>query len=458
MRNSTTSPRRRSLRSLALAVPMAVFAFGAGALGLALMGGSGASAAEAPQFSDEHITLTVPYGGTTYRVDIQLVMQDGPDRDADFARARDEMVARFPGAELVKDVHEEQTSGVDVSGYVLTGYSWQAKTTSWRYNAAGKPGSLIGDGPAIEASATMWGSVGANFAFSYLGPNAANTAACGGASSGLDGTNTVGWAPQSSNVLAVTCTWSNTTTHNAIEFDMQIDPDWNWTTGNSGIVIDLQSVVTHEFGHALGLGHSADSNAIMYASYGTGQNKRDPRPDDVAAITAIYGASAATPTPSPSPSPTATSTPTKTPTPSPSPTSTPTKTPTATPTSTQTPTATPIQTATATPTPTQPPAANPGGRGRGRGGSGTVATATATPSRTATVTATPTPTRTPTATSPGAGRGRGRGSSTGVSSPSTPVVTETATPSGTVTATPPNIPSPTTPTRGRGRGFITIEG
>lgn len=441
-----------------MVAPIAIFAFGAAAIALAFTGGGGASAAETPQFSDEHVTLNVPYNGTTYRVDIQLVMQEGPERDADFARARDEMVARFPGAELVEDLHEEQASGVDVSGYVLTGYWWQAKTTGWSYNAGDKPNALTGDMAAITAAAHTWGTVGANFAFTGGGTSTANTGACGGSSTGLDGANTIGWATQSGSVLAVTCTWSNSSTHYAIEFDMQIDPDWNWTTGNSGIVIDLQSVVTHEFGHALGLGHSADPTAIMYASYGTGQNKRDPRADDIAAITAIYGTSAGTPTATPSPSPTATSTPTNTPTPSPSPTNTPTQT--ATPTPSPTATSTPTNTPTATATPPPPPTTTAAGRGRGRGSSAPAATpppSTSTPS--ATATATPSATQAPPSSNPGAGRGRGRGgSSTGVSAPNTPVVT--ATPTSTVTATPtPTQGGPSTPTnRGRGRGFITLEG
>jgi hypothetical protein len=37
---------------------------------------------------------------------------------------------------------------------------------------------------------------------------------------------------------------------------------------------DFQTVVTHELGHALGLGHSADDGSVMYASLGTGAARR----------------------------------------------------------------------------------------------------------------------------------------------------------------------------------------
>ena len=50
---------------------------------------------------------------------------------------------------------------------------------------------------------------------------------------------------------------------------------------------DLQTVAVHELGHALGLGHSTDNTAAMYATYrGT---KAMPYADDIAGIQAIWG-------------------------------------------------------------------------------------------------------------------------------------------------------------------------
>jgi predicted Zn-dependent protease len=49
---------------------------------------------------------------------------------------------------------------------------------------------------------------------------------------------------------------------------------------------DLQSILTHEAGHFLGLAHSADSTAVMYAFYHAGSTTLQP--DDVNGICSIY--------------------------------------------------------------------------------------------------------------------------------------------------------------------------
>lgn len=52
---------------------------------------------------------------------------------------------------------------------------------------------------------------------------------------------------------------------------------------------DFASVVTHEAGHFLGLGHSDVLGATMYARYDRGQTSmRNLSPDDVAAICSVY--------------------------------------------------------------------------------------------------------------------------------------------------------------------------
>jgi hypothetical protein len=61
--------------------------------------------------------------------------------------------------------------------------------------------------------------------------------------------------------------------------EITIIQGWNWYAGADPTQIglgqyDFQSTVTHELGHALGLGHRADSNSTMYWSLATGMDHR----------------------------------------------------------------------------------------------------------------------------------------------------------------------------------------
>ena len=54
---------------------------------------------------------------------------------------------------------------------------------------------------------------------------------------------------------------------------------WDWYTGADAAQIaafqyDFQTIVTHELGHALGLGHSATATSVMYATLSSGATSR----------------------------------------------------------------------------------------------------------------------------------------------------------------------------------------
>ncbi len=354
---ATIQFRRSRLRPLMALFTLAAFTWGVATWAYLSVSG-GADAAGEGQFHDVHTTIAVPVDGETYFVRVQFLLESrtAAGLAAETAAAKQQFLSRFPGAVEVTEPEVE-------AQYVSNGYWWPGRTASWAYNAAGKPAGISGEIDAIAAAASSWGLAGANWSFTGGGASGAGTGACNG--SGLDSSNVVGWASQSGSVLAVTCTWYSQTSNPApaIEFDMEIDPDWAWTTGGS-INIDLQSVVLHEFGHALGLAHSLSQSAVMYASYCQGCDKRTLTADDIAGLKSLYGtgggvAPTNTPPP-PTATPVKTATPTKTPTNSPSatPTSTATKTPTPASTATPANTATPVSTATPVPnTPT--PAATP---------------------------------------------------------------------------------------------------
>lgn len=81
---------------------------------------------------------------------------------------------------------------------------------------------------------------------------------------------------------------------------MHLDADENWQVGAG---IDLFSVVLHEAGHALGLGHTDRPDSVMYPYY---RRLSALSEDDIAGIRNLYGApdfSPPAPRPQPSPPP-----------------------------------------------------------------------------------------------------------------------------------------------------------
>ncbi|KNA23775.1 hypothetical protein SOVF_021490 [Spinacia oleracea] len=62
-----------------------------------------------------------------------------------------------------------------------------------------------------------------------------------------------------------------------------------WSDNPGQYQIDLNSVVLHEIGHLLGLGHSADINAVMHSGINYGERRRVLQEDDIQGIQALYG-------------------------------------------------------------------------------------------------------------------------------------------------------------------------
>jgi hypothetical protein len=73
----------------------------------------------------------------------------------------------------------------------------------------------------------------------------------------------------------------------AIAGDLHFDDAERWTTNNPPTGIDFLTVAIHEIGHTLGLDHSADANAIMFAFYGG--IRQNLATDDINGIRSIYG-------------------------------------------------------------------------------------------------------------------------------------------------------------------------
>jgi len=71
--------------------------------------------------------------------------------------------------------------------------------------------------------------------------------------------------------------------------DVHMDVNRTWVNSNTAVFpqIDIFTVLLHELGHSLGLGHSAVSGSVMEAVYGG--PRRTLSADDIAGIRVIYG-------------------------------------------------------------------------------------------------------------------------------------------------------------------------
>lgn len=219
----------------------------------------------------------------------------------------------MPGVEPLPDVS---------AAYVAT-KRWAAADipVEVRYNAAYDPSGI--DGASAAAWAMNTWNQATNQSFQWVNGGATDIFVTSNCSQNEpDTVNTVRFsALLDSGVLGLTCTIFTNPTNGIsrmVEFDMQLSSNISWSTAAStpGNRYDLYTVMLHEFGHALGLGHS-HPGTVMQPLLGYGDQMRVLQQDDLDGLRSLYGI-AAGPTSTPTNTvPPLTSTPTRAPSPSP---------------------------------------------------------------------------------------------------------------------------------------------
>ena len=76
-----------------------------------------------------------------------------------------------------------------------------------------------------------------------------------------------------------------------VEWDAVFNSDYAWSTSGESNKMDYQNIATHEFGHAVGLGHPSDSctEETMYRFAESGETKKRTLEDgDIAGVNELY--------------------------------------------------------------------------------------------------------------------------------------------------------------------------
>jgi MYXO-CTERM domain-containing protein len=175
---------------------------------------------------------------------------------------------------------------INSSGAAL---SWQHNEIVFKINPGGKHGlGLDAVSNAILDGAEQWALEGSWVDLVYDGESDVEEP------SHEDGEQVVffldDWSGLDPNLLALTYVWSYSSGE-IIHFDIAVNADdHQWTASGTSQENDLWNAMTHEFGHALGLDHSEDDEATMYAKTSLGETlKRDLAVDDLEMFTGLYG-------------------------------------------------------------------------------------------------------------------------------------------------------------------------
>lgn len=182
-----------------------------------------------------------------------------------------------------------------VSAYNYTGYKWSGTSTSYYINNAFAASFITG----MNAADATWDAAGSRFRFTYVTTGSRNPNTLDLSTYTKDTYNDIGYYNDGAGDIAYTaCHVSGTT---ITECDITLNIYYGFTTVGAAGKYDLQSIVTHEFGHFLFLDHVTSSRSPSYCRttslatmckypYSTGDTYwRSLTTDDKNGIKAIYG-------------------------------------------------------------------------------------------------------------------------------------------------------------------------
>jgi matrixin len=193
------------------------------------------------------------------------------------SRTASRLLAAIAASALVLSTH--------ANAYVLSGPAWIQRPVPYVVNPVNLDLPVAAIDPAVRAGADVWSQqTNASFSFAYSGDSTQT-------STGYDGSNLVVFRNASSgSAIATTYWWS--TGSGLVDADIVFwDGAFTFFTGTTGCSAGfyIEDIAAHEFGHALGLGHSTLTSATMYPSTAAcDMRNRTLDADDIAGVTALY--------------------------------------------------------------------------------------------------------------------------------------------------------------------------
>ena len=171
--------------------------------------------------------------------------------------------------------------GIAGDGYCLIGASWVEGSMAIPFYVNPNSTDLSSEEYAIREAFNDWESDPySDVRFDYRGRTSA-------AINARDDAINVFFADTPSNFLARTTYWAKD--GRMLHFDIEINDRYAWSYGVAPDRYDLTSTMRHEVGHALGLGHVADPDDLMYCCFSQGSEKRISEAN-LRGIRAIYPA------------------------------------------------------------------------------------------------------------------------------------------------------------------------
>jgi len=170
---------------------------------------------------------------------------------------------------------------------------------NWKFNDEGRravraPAGLLEN--AVSAAMAQWSHWDSNIDFRYQGLTTATFGAIGKDGSCADGTNTVTWDKFDSDIIGMAGICTDNSGKIVRDADLALNVTYHWEqingTPSTRHSIDIQSIVTHELGHWLGLldlYSEQDVHQTMsgYAGYGE-TNKRTPALGDIMGVQKLF--------------------------------------------------------------------------------------------------------------------------------------------------------------------------